>query len=324
MPRALITGITGQDGSYLAEFLLAKGYDVYGLLRRDSQNGLTRIAHIKDALRLIPGDLRDQSSLDDAVRTVQPDEVYNLAALSFIPASWQQPVLTADVTGLGAVRLLDAVRRFKPDARFYQASSSEMFGEGAAAPQHERTPLRPRNPYGIAKVCAYQSMANYRETCGLFACSGICFNHESPRRGAEFLTRKVTLGVARIKHGQARELHLGNLQARRDWGFAPDYVQAMWMMLQQSDPDDYVVATSRTHSVQDLVDLAFAFLGLSWQEYVVVDPGLYRQADTGLLVGDASKARQKLGWAPRTPFWKIVELMVESDLNVVRGAVAAV
>ncbi len=313
--RALITGITGQDGSYLAELLLDKGYQVHGIVRRSSLERFDRIEHILDRLQLLQGDLTDQSSLDEAVRRVQPDEVYNLAAQSFVPTSWNQPVLTGDVTGLGVTRMLEAIRKSKPDAKFYQASSSEMFGKVRETPQNERTPFYPRSPYGVSKVYGHMITVNYRESYGLFACSGMLFNHESPRRGLEFVTRKITYEVAKIKLGLAKVLKLGNLSAKRDWGFTGDYVDAMWRMLQQDQPDDYVVATGISHTVQDIVDVAFAVVGLPSNDYVVVDSGLLRPVDVDVLVGDASKARRVLGWAPRVSFEALIEMMVRADLQ---------
>ncbi len=315
MKKALITGITGQDGSYLAELLLSKGYEVYGLVRRSSLENYERIEHIRDKLKFISGDLNDQTSLDEAIRKIQPDEVYNLAAQSFVPTSWEQPILTAEITGLGVLKLLEAIRKYKPDARFYQASSSEMFGKVKEIPQKETTPFHPRSPYGVAKVFGHYITVNYRESYNIFACSGICFNHESPRRGLEFVTRKISYGVARIKLGLANELRLGNLEAKRDWGFAKDYVEAMWLMLQQDKPDDYVIATGETHSVKEFVELAFSYVGLDWKKYVVVDQKLYRPAEVDLLVGDSTKARQKLGWKPKVTFKELVEMMVESDIE---------
>lgn len=314
MKRALITGITGQDGSYLAEWLLEQGYRVFGLVRRSSTLNFERISHIQDRIELLSGDLTDQSSLLAALEQADPDEVYNLAAQSFVQTSWTQPVLTGDVTGLGVTRILDAIRVFKPGIRFYQASSSEMFGKVQAIPQREDTPFYPRSPYGVAKVYGHWATVNYRESYGLFAVSGILFNHESPRRGLEFVTRKVTDGVARIKHGVQRELRLGNLDARRDWGFAGDYVRAMWMMLQQETPSDYVIATGETHSVRELVETAFSYVDLDWQEHVVQDPRFMRPAEVDLLIGDPSKARRELGWEPRVSFAELVRMMVDADL----------
>ncbi len=314
--RALITGVTGQDGSYLAEFLLEKGYEVYGMVRRSSLERFDRIEHIVGRLRLIQGDLTDPSSLNEAIRIAQPGEVYNLAAQSFVPTSWNQPALTGEVTALGVTRMLEAVRLHKPDAKFYQASSSEMFGMTPESPQREQTPFYPRSPYGVSKVYGHMITVNYRESYGLFACSGILFNHESPRRGLEFVTRKVTHGLARIKSGAARELRLGNLSARRDWGFAGDYVEAMWLMLQQPRPDDYVIATGESRSVQDLVNLVCALAGLDPAERIVVDPGLLRPAEVDHLIGDASKARRVLGWQPRTSFEALIEMMWKHDLEL--------
>ena len=322
MPKqktALITGITGQDGSYLAEFLLEQGYRVVGMQRRSSTETLWRIAHLLDKIELVQGDLLDQLSLIEIVQAYQPDEIYNLAAQSFVPTSWQQPVLTGEFTALGVTRLLEAVRLVKPDAKFYQASSSEMFGKALEVPQNERTPFYPRSPYGVSKVYGHYITINYRESYGLFAVSGILFNHESPRRGLEFVTRKVTHGVAKIKLGLARELRLGNLDARRDWGYAPDYVQAMWLMLQQDQPDDFVVGTGKTYSVRQLCEIAFGCVGLNWEDYVVVDPALFRPADVDLLVADATKARTVLGWQPSVSFEEMIELMVDADLRLLKG-----
>lgn len=319
MKKALISGITGQDGSYLAELLLEKGYAVYGMIRRSSTDSLERIEHIKDRLKFIQGDLTDQSSLDEAILTVKPDEVYNLAAQSFVPVSWNQPALTADVTGLGATRMLESIRKHKPDVRYYQASSSEMFGKVQETPQTEKTPFYPRSPYGVAKVYAHWITVNYRESYNLFACSGILFNHESPRRGMEFVTRKVTHTVAKIKLGLSKELHMGNLDAKRDWGFAGDYVEAMWKMLQLSTPEDFVVATGQTFSVRELVDLAFAEVGLDPKKYVRTDPALLRPAEVDLLVGDPAKAKAKLGWVPKVDFSGLVRMMIESDLKRLRS-----
>lgn len=313
--RALITGITGQDGSYLAEFLLSMGYEVIGMIRRTSTVNFDRIYHIQDKITLVQGDLLDQSSLMDIIAEYQPDEVYNLAAQSFVPTSWKQPVLTGEFTALGVTRILEAIRLVKPDIRFYQASSSEMFGKAREVPQNENTPFYPRSPYAVAKVYGHWITVNYRESYGLFAVSGILFNHESPRRGLEFVTRKVTYGAARIKLGLAKELRLGNLDARRDWGYAPDYVRAMWMMLQQDEPEDFVIATGETHSVRELCELAFGYLGLDYRDFVVQDPRLFRPADVDMLVGDASKARKKLGWEPTVTFEELVKIMVEADLE---------
>ncbi len=315
MRRALITGITGQDGSYLTEFLLGKGYEVFGIVRRSSTDNLTRITHLLERITLCSGDLLDQSSLIPILREVQPDEVYNLAAQSFVPASWAQPVATAQFTALGVARLLEAIRMECPHARVYQASSSEMFGKTVEVPQNERTPFYPRSPYGVAKTYGHWVTVNYRESYKMFTCSGILFNHESPRRGKEFVSKKVTDGVARIKCGLAKELRLGNLEARRDWGFAGDYVEAMWLMLQQDTPDDYVIATGKTHSVQELVETAFGAAGLDWQQHVVLDPSLIRPAEVDRLHGDATKARRHLGWMPRVSFQGLIEMMVEADLE---------
>src|SRR5256712_4935241 len=313
--RALITGITGQDGSYLAELLLEKGYEVVGMMRRSSAANLWRIQHIVDRLTLKPADLLDQLSLLRLIDEVRPHELYNLAAMSFVPASWDQPMLTGEFNAQGVTRVLDAVRRVDPSIRFYQASSSEMFGKVRQTPQTELTPFYPRSPYGVAKTYAHYLTINYRESYGIFACSGILFNHESPRRGKQFVTRKVTDGIARIKAGRAKELRLGNLDAKRDWGFAGDYVQAMWMMLQQPKADDYVVASGQTHSVRELCEIAFAHAGLDWQKYVVVDPAFVRPAEVDLLIGDASKARRVLGWAPKHSFQQLIEMMVDADLE---------
>jgi GDPmannose 4,6-dehydratase len=316
MPRtALITGITGQDGSYLAELLLEKGYRVVGMVRRASTENFERIAHLRDRIELRQADLLDQLSLIDLVREVRPDEVYNLAAQSFVPTSFQQPVLTAEFDAVGVIRMLEALRLAAPEARFYQASSSEMFGKVRETPQRETTPFHPRSPYGVAKVYGHHATVNYRESYGLFACSGILFNHESPRRGLEFVTRKVSDGVARVKLGLARELRLGNLDACRDWGFAGDYVDAMWRMLQQDTPDDYVVATGVAHTVRDLVEIAFGVVGLRWEEFVREDPALLRPAEVDRLLGDASKARRVLGWQPRVAFPELVEMMVRADVD---------
>jgi GDPmannose 4,6-dehydratase len=321
--RALITGISGQDGSYLAEFLLEKGYTVFGMVRRASMDTSERLDLIRSRLELIEADLLDQLSLIRLLEQSRPHEVYNLAAQSFVPTSWSQPVLTAEFTALGVTRVLDAIRLVDPSIRFYQASSSEMFGKVRETPQNERTAFHPRSPYGVAKVYGHSITVNYRESYGLFACSGILFNHESPRRGLEFVTRKVTDGAARIKHGLARELRLGNLEARRDWGFAGDYVQAMWLMLQQEHPDDYVVATGESHSVQELVELAFSYAELDWREYVVADPLLKRPAEVDTLRGDATKARERLGWLPKVRFPELVQMMVEADLKRCRAIARA-
>jgi GDPmannose 4,6-dehydratase len=315
VPSALITGITGQDGSYLAELLLAKGYDVWGMVRRSSTESYERIDHMRDRLSFVQADLLDQPSLTAALVAAEPDEVYNLAAQSFVPTSWTQPVLTAEFTAVGVTRMLEAIRQVDPSIRFYQASSSEMYGRVRETPQDEHTPFYPRSPYGVAKVYGHYITVNYRESYGLFACSGILFNHESPRRGLEFVTRKVTDGVARIKHGMADELVLGNLDARRDWGFAGDYVEAMWRMLQQDEPDDYVVATGETNTVERLVELAFEHAGLDRDEHVRTDPSLIRPAEVDLLVGDPGKARERLGWSPTYDFEGLVRMMVDADLE---------
>jgi GDPmannose 4,6-dehydratase len=313
--RALITGITGQDGSYLTELLLEKGYEVVGVVRRSSAPGLARIEHLLDRITLRPADLLDQLSLIRVLADVQPDEVYNLAAMSFVPASWDQPMLTGEFNAQGVTRVLEAVRHVNPAIRVYQASSSEMFGKVREVPQTELTPFYPRSPYGVSKAYGHYITVNYRESYGLFACSGILFNHESPRRGLEFVTRKVTHGVARIKLGLADTLSLGNLDAQRDWGFAGDYVRAMWLMLQQPEPDDFVVATGHSHSVRQLVEAAFSWAGLDWQKPVVLDPALVRPAEVDLLVGDASKARQVLGWTTTVDFRALVGMMVDADLQ---------
>jgi GDPmannose 4,6-dehydratase len=320
--RALITGVTGQDGSYLAEFLLEQGYEVSGLVRRTSTINFGRIHHIQDQLNLIPGDMLDQTSLQDAIKIAQPDEVYNLAAQSFVGTSWQQPTLTGNVTALGVTRILDAIRHVKPDARFYQASSSEMFGKVQETPQRESTPFYPRSPYGVAKVYGHWTTVNYRESYNMFAVSGILFNHESPRRGIEFVTRKVTWHAAKIKLGMADKLHLGNPDSRRDWGFAGDYVRAMWLMLQQDEPIDYVISTGETYSVNEFVSLAFDALNLDVEQYVYFnDPRFTRPAEVDLLVGDSSKAGEKLGWEPVVTFKTLVEMMVEADMKALTDGV---
>jgi GDPmannose 4,6-dehydratase len=318
VPRALITGITGQDGSYLAELLLDKGYEVCGVVRRSSTESYERIEHLRDRLTFAQADLLDQPSLTAALEQAQPDEVYNLAAQSFVPTSWTQPVLTAEFTAVGVTRLLEAIRSFDPTIRFYQASSSEMYGRVLETPQSESTPFYPRSPYGVAKVYGHYITVNYRESYGMFACSGILFNHESPRRGLEFVTRKVTDGVARIKLGLSDHLTLGNLDARRDWGFAGDYVDAMWRMLQQDEPDDYVVATGVTNTVEHLVELAFAHAGLDPADHVKTDPALIRPAEVDLLVGDPAKARERLEWEPAVDFEGLVRMMVDADLERLR------
>lgn len=312
--RALITGITGQDGSYLAEFLLEKGYEVYGIVRRSSLEKFDRIEAITDKIRFVEGDLTDQSSLDQALQQLKPDELYNLAAQSFVPVSWNQPVLTADVTGLGALRVMEAIRKHSPQTKFLQASSSEMFGKVREKPQTEKTPFHPRSPYGVAKTFGHHITVNYRESYGLFACSSICFNHESPRRGIEFVTRKVSQTVAKIKLGVADKLKMGNIDAQRDWGFAGDYIRAMWLMLQQPQAEDYVIATGKTHSVQELLEVAFSHAGLDWKKYVEIDPKLVRPAEVDYLCGDASKAAKVLGWVPQVTFKQLIEMMVDADL----------
>ena len=315
---AFITGITGQDGSYLAELLLSKGYRVCGMVRRSSTDTFQRIDHIRDKIELFQADLLDQTSIAGVLAETQPDEVYNLAAQSFVATSWNQPVLTAEYTAVGVTRILDAIRQAVPKARFYQASSSEMFGKVLEVPQREETPFYPRSPYGVAKVYGHYITVNYRESYGMYACSGILFNHESPRRGLEFVTRKITHHVARIKAGQINELRLGNLQAKRDWGFAGDYVKAMWLMLQQERPDDYVVATGETHTVQEFVEIAFGHVGLDWKKYVVVDPKFVRPAEVDLLLGDPGKAKRLLRWQPAVSFEGLVKMMVDSDLAAVK------
>ena len=315
---ALITGITGQDGSYLADWLLEKGYRVCGMVRRASTENFQRIEHIRDRIQLLQGDLLDQTSIASVLDQARPDEVYNLAAMSFVPTSWQKPVLTAEFTAVGVTRVLDALRQACPRARFYQASSSEMFGKVRETPQKETTTFYPRSPYGVAKVYGHYITVNYRESYGLFACSGILFNHESPRRGLEFVTRKITHSVARIKLGLASELRLGNLQAKRDWGFAGDYVRAMWLMLQQDQAEDYVIGTGQTHSVEEFVRIAFDQVGLDWRKYVVIDPQYYRPAEVDLLLADPRKARQRLGWEPDVSFEKLVATMVEADVAALK------
>lgn len=312
--RALITGVTGQDGSYLAEFLLEKGYEVYGMVRRASTETFERVAHIKDRIHLVQADLTDQVSCIEAVEQVRPHEVYNLAAQSFVPTSWKQPILTADVTALGVTRLLEAIRILDKSIRFYQASSSEMFGHVRQTPQNENTPFYPRSPYGVAKVYGHWITVNYRESYNLFAVSGILFNHESPRRGLEFVTRKVTDGVARIKLKLRDELRLGNLDAKRDWGYAGDYVRAMWMMLQQESPDDYVIASERSHSVRDMCETAFSHVGLDYRRFVKEDPQYYRPAEVHTLLGDCGKAKAKLGWRTEVSFEQLIRMMVDADL----------
>jgi GDPmannose 4,6-dehydratase len=319
--RALITGITGQDGSYLAELLLDKGYEVHGIVRRASTENFERIAELGNRIALHQADLLDQLSLIEVVRSVRPDEVYNLAAMSFVPTSWKQPVLTGEFTAIGVTRMLEAIRLVDAKGiRFYQASSSEMFGKVQETPQRETTPFYPRSPYGVAKVYGHWITVNYRESYGMFCCSGILFNHESERRGKEFVTRKVTDGVARIKLGLANELRLGNLDAKRDWGHAADYVRAMWLMLQQDQPDDFVIATGETHTVRDLVEIAFQYVGIDWQKHVVIDPAFVRPAEVDLLLGDPSKAKRVLGWSPEITFRQLVERMVQADLQRLANA----
>jgi GDPmannose 4,6-dehydratase len=320
MPKALITGVTGQDGSYLAELLLAKGYEVVGVVRRTSHHSYERIEHLLDRIEVVAADLLDQHSLTVVLQDTRPDEVYNLAAQSYVPTSFTQPVLTGEFTALGVTRILEAIRLVHPAARFYQASSSEMFGKVTETPQRENTAFHPRSPYGVAKVYGHWITVNYRESYDLYAVSGLLFNHESPRRGIEFVTRKVTDAVARIKLGLANELRLGNLEARRDWGFAGDYVEAMWLMLQQEKPQDYVVGTGETHSVRELVELAFSHAGLDYRKYVVSDPKYYRPAEVDLLLADPAKARRELGWRPKVSFAELVAMMVDADLERVAAA----
>jgi GDPmannose 4,6-dehydratase len=316
--RALITGVTGQDGSYLAEFLLGKGYEVFGMVRRSSTVTFERVAHIQDRITLVPGEMLDEVSIINVLRECRPDELYNLAAQSFVQTSFSQPVFTGEATALGVTRVLDAIRFVHPEIRFYQASSSEMFGKVHESPQTELTPFHPRSPYGVAKVYGHWITVNYRESYGLHASSGILFNHESPRRGLEFVTRKVTHGAARIAVGLEREVRLGNLEAQRDWGFAGDYVRAMWLMLQQDQPDDFVVATGQTHSVRELCEVAFGRVGLHWEDHVVVDEKFLRPAEVDILVGDATKVRTTLGWKPEVGFAELVEMMVDADLAILR------
>lgn len=313
--RALITGITGQDGSYLADLLLEKGYEVYGMVRRSSVEKLDRIEHIRNRVKFVQADLLDQLSIISAIREADPDEVYNLAAMSFVPTSWSQPVLTGEFTAIGVTRMLEAIRLVNKNIKFYQASSSEMFGKVSEAPQNENTPFHPRSPYGVAKVYGHYITVNYRESYGIFAASGILFNHESPRRGLEFVTKKVTNSVAKIKLGLAESLYLGNLDAKRDWGYAKDYVEAMWLMLQQGSPDDYVISTGESHSVKEWVEASFSCLDLDWEKYVKMDEKLLRPAEVDLLIGDSTKARDKLGWKPQVNFEGLVKLMVEHDYN---------
>jgi GDPmannose 4,6-dehydratase len=323
MKRALITGITGQDGSYLADLLLEQGYEVHGMVRRASTENFERIRHIRNRIQLHQADLLDQLSIINLIRKIEPTEVYNLAAMSFVPTSWVQPVLTSEFTAIGVTRMLEAIRLVNPQIRFYQASSSEMFGKVTESPQNERTPFHPRSPYGVAKVYGHWITVNYRESYGMFCCSGILFNHESPRRGREFVTRKVTDAVGRIATGLQKKLHLGNLDARRDWGFAGDYVRAMWLMLQRDEPDDYVIATGRTYSVRNLVEVAFQHAGLDWNDYVETDPGLLRPAEVDLLCGDAEKAESELGWTPQVDFPQLIAMMVDADLERARREKAA-
>ena len=318
--KVLITGITGQDGSYLAEFLLKKNYQVFGMTRRTSTSNYDRIKDIVDEITLVSGDLLDEHSMTNAIKEIQPDDIYNLAAQSFVPTSWSQPVLTGEFTALGVTRILEAIRNAKPDAKFYQASSSEMFGKVRQTPQNETTPFYPRSPYGVAKVYGHWITVNYRESFNLFAISGILFNHESPRRGLEFVTRKISHAVARIKLSKQNKLHLGNLEAKRDWGYAPDYVEAMWLMLQQPKPDDYVIATGQTWSVKDCIQIAFETVGLNWRDYVETDQKLLRPAEVDVLVGDASKAKKILGWQPKTSFKEMIKIMVEADLKIEKAA----
>jgi GDPmannose 4,6-dehydratase len=317
--KALITGITGQDGSYLAELLLDKGYEVFGMVRRSSTETIGRIEHIKDRITFLQADLLDQASLTKALEEAAPDEIYNLAAQSFVPTSWSQPVLTGQVTGMGVTRMLESVRQVAPKARFYQASSSEMFGKVREVPQTEMTPFHPRSPYAVAKTYGHHIAVNYRESYGLYTASGILFNHESPRRGLEFVTRKITDAVARIKLGLADELRLGNLDSQRDWGFAGDYVRAMWLMLQQDEPENFVIATGQTHSIKDFLDIAFGHAGLDWKEYVKQDPRFLRPAEVDQLIGDSSKAKTVLGWEPTVAFEGLVTMMVDADLELLGG-----
>ncbi|MCL6086993.1 MAG: GDP-mannose 4,6-dehydratase [Actinobacteria bacterium] len=319
MKKALITGITGQDGSYLAELLLAKGYEVYGMVRRSSTENFGRIEHIRDRIKFLQADLLDQFSIISAVKEANPDEIYNLAAQSFVPTSWDQPVLTGEFTGLGVTRILEAIRHVNKDIKFYQASSSEMFGKVQEVPQKETTPLYPRSPYGVAKTYGHYITVNYRESYNIFGCSGILFNHESPRRGLEFVTRKVTYNAVRIKLGLQDVIYMGNLDAKRDWGFAGDYVEAMWMMLQHNKPDNFVIATGETHSVQELVEIAFGYLNLNWKDHIKIDPRLIRPAEVELLIGDSSKAREQLGWKPKVNFEGLVKMMVDADYKLLAG-----
>jgi len=316
--RVLVTGITGQDGSYLAEFLLDKGYEVYGMVRRSSVENFNRIEHIRDKLKFVQADLLDQLSIIDAIKESRPDEIYNLGAMSFVPISWKQPVLTGEFTGLGVTRMLEAARHMNRNVKFYQASSSEMFGKVREIPQNEKTPFYPCSPYGVAKVYGHYTTVNYRESYDMFACSGILFNHESPRRGLEFVTKKVTYGAAKIKLGLADSLYLGNLDAKRDWGYAKDYIEAMWLMLQQNTPEDYVISTGETHSVKEWVEASFQCLDLDWGKYVKIDKSFIRPVDVDLLVGDSSKAEKKLGWKTKVNFNELVKIMVEYDYNYLK------
>jgi len=316
--KALITGITGQDGSYLADFLLEKGYEVFGMVRRSSTENFERINHIRDKITLVQADLMDQGSIIKIIDDIRPAEVYNLAAMSFVPTSWDQPVLTAEVTALGVTRMLEAIKVVDRKIRFYQASSSEMFGKVIEVPQSEKTPFYPRSPYGVAKVYGHWITVNYRESYDIFACSGILFNHESPRRGLEFVTRKITHGAARIKLGLASELRLGNLDSRRDWGYAEDYVEAMWLMLQQDNPDSYVVSSEKTHSVREFVEISFGHLDLEWEKHVVIDPRFVRPAEVDLLLGNSEKAHKELGWHAKTSFEELIKLMVDAELKLLK------
>ncbi|MBI2138807.1 GDP-mannose 4,6-dehydratase [Candidatus Woesearchaeota archaeon] len=318
--KALITGVTGQDGSYLAEFLLSQGYEVIGMFRRQSTDSFGRIAHIKDKIKLACGDLTDMSSLLEIIRDARPDEIYHLAAQSFVPTSWEQPILTGDVTGLGTTRILEAIRKVNPKIKFYNAASSEMFGKVKESPQNENTPFYPRSPYGVSKVYGFYITKNYRESYGMFAVNGILFNHESPRRGPQFATRKISLAVARIKAGLQKELQMGNLDAKRDWGYAPDYVEAMYLMMQQKEPEDFVIATGESHSVREFCESAFAHAGLDYKGHVKTDQGLIRPAEVDVLVGDASKAHKLLGWKPKVRFKELAKIMVDADLALVKSA----
>lgn len=317
--KALITGITGQDGSYLAEFLLKKDYKVYGIARRVSNPNLNRIMHIKDRIEIISADILDMASVYRAVKQVKPDEIYNLAAMSFVPASWAAPYSTVDIGGLGVINVLESIRLIDKKIKFYQASSSEMFGKVRESPQNENTPFYPRSPYGIAKVTGHWITVNYRESFGIFACSGICFNHESPRRGLEFASRKITYNVAKIKLGLAKVLKMGNINAKRDWGFAGDYVRAMWMILQQKTPEDYVVSTEQTHEVREFLEIAFSYVGLDYKKYLKIDKNLYRPAEVDFLVGDSSRIRKKLGWKPQVSFKELVYMMVDADMEFLKN-----